>query len=398
MTSFSRRALDKLSKMSGEQIQRLFNRLCDEESALDAVLESLSTGIMVCSIEGRLIMHNKTAERYIPFVVRPLENRDAELCIWEMIDDADIAAFLKTTYAHQKSNVSSEFSLSSQGGAIRFLTVSVMSLVQRRRITGTIITVDDITEKRSQDVLLRRMENLAGLTNLAANVAHEIKNPLGSISIHIQLIQKALAKSRQSDGMLTDTKNAEKHLAVINEEIDRLNKIITDFLFAVRPVSADFELLDPNPLIQSCVDFCRPELQAKHIEVQLCLAESAPRLLIDSKLFRQVLVNLIQNAQAAMPDGGSLYIGSAVQDERFVLTCADTGVGMNEKTAERIFEPYFTTKAAGTGLGLTMAYKIIKEFSGDISVRSAAGKGSVFTVSLPVPQRAQRLLEYTDEE
>lgn len=398
MTGFSRRAVEKLSKLSAEQIQQLLNRLCDEEAALDAVLESLATGIIVCSVNGHLLMLNKAAERYIPFTTRPLENRDTELRVWEMIDDSDIVTFLKINYEHQKSNVSDEFSVPGPGGGIRFLSVKLMPLVQRCCIKGTIITVDDITEKRNQEILLRRMENLAGLTNLAANVAHEIKNPLGSISIHIQLMQKALAKARCSDGMLPDEKNAEKHLSVINEEIDRLNKIIMDFLFAVRPVSAQLELLDPNQLIQDCIDFCRPELQGLNIKQEISLDNSVPRLMLDSKLFRQVLVNLIQNAQAAMPDGGVLCIKTVVQNDCFVLTLTDTGVGMDEATVSHVFEPYFTTKATGTGLGLTMVYKIIKEFSGDITVRSAVGKGSVFTISLPIPQGSRRLLTYTDEK
>lgn len=398
MTGFSRRAVEKLSKLSAEQIQLLLNRLCDEEAALDAVLESLATGIIVCSVNGHLLMLNKAAERYIPFTTRPLENRDTELRVWEMIDDSDIVTFLKINYEHQKSNVSDEFSVPGPGGGIRFLSVKLMPLVQRCCIKGTIITVDDITEKRNQEILLRRMENLAGLTNLAANVAHEIKNPLGSISIHIQLMQKALAKARCSDGMLPDEKNAEKHLSVINEEIDRLNKIIMDFLFAVRPVSAQLELLDPNQLIQDCIDFCRPELQGLNIKEEISLDNSVPRLMLDSKLFRQVLVNLIQNAQVAMPDGGVLCIKTVVQNDCFVLTLADTGVGMDEATVSHVFEPYFTTKATGTGLGLTMVYKIIKEFSGDITVRSAVGKGSVFTISLPIPQGSRRLLTYTDEK
>ena len=116
--------------------------------------------------------------------------------------------------------------------------------------------------------------------------------------------------------------------------------------------------------------------------------------MLDPKLFRQVLNNLVQNSIAAMPSGGILWLSTAVKGEHFVLSIADSGTGMDEQTVSRIFEPYFTTKAQGTGLGLTMVYKIIKEFGGDISVKSFPGEGTVFTLSFPIPQKEKRLLEY----
>ena len=119
--------------------------------------------------------------------------------------------------------------------------------------------------------------------------------------------------------------------------------------------------------------------------------------MIDTKLFRQVLINLVQNSIAAMPNGGFLWINAAVKNDRFLLRIADSGLGMDEKTVNRIFEPYFTTKPQGTGLGMTMVYKIIKEFAGDIDVKSFPGEGTIFAMSFPIPQRERRLLAYNGE-
>ena len=195
-----------------------------------------------------------------------------------------------------------------------------------------------------------------------------------------------------AEGYVRAARSRERIL--IQEEIDRLNGIVVDFLFAVRPVNAELRLLNPHEQLQQCLDFCMPELTEKQVEVQLDLMENPPDLMLDSKLFRQVVLNLVQNAEGAMPDGGILWFSTQVKNDRFLLNIADNGTGMDDKTASRIFEPYFTTKAAGTGLGLTMVYKIIKEFAGDIQVQSSLGEGTLFRISLPVPQRECRLLEY----
>lgn len=395
MKGFSKRVSQMISKLPTEQVVQLVDSLSAENESLYSILESLNTGLIICDENWKLMQVNKAAERYIPLKIRGSDYRYGENAdfVWKIIDDDDVAEFLKTCSERQKCNISEEFTVSTVSGSSKIINVSIQLLVQKKEYAGIIIKIDDITEKRNQEVLLRRMESLASLTNLAASVAHEIKNPLGSISIHIQLIQKALMKARKTDGMLPDMSFMDKHLSVVNEEIERLNQIIVDFLFAVRPVSASLEPVDVNERLKAFVAFIQPELDKKNIILEVHLAEKAPKILLDPKLFKQVLINLAQNAIAAMENGGKLLISSKMTGDRFVIAVADTGCGMDSETAARVFEPYFTTKAKGTGLGLTMVYKIIKEFSGDIDVKSFPGEGTVFTISLPVPQSEKLLLE-----
>ena len=409
MQPFSKRVSQKIEKLSPAQIQSLVNDLAEGSEMLSSIFQSLSVGLIIVDKDWQLVEINKAAERYIPFSLHPDDVRAEEKCVWEIIDDADIAAFLKNCAENDKTNVSDEYTLSTSGGSIRFVDISVMPLVRNQNLVGSIVTIDDVTEKRNQEILLHRMESLAGLTNLAAGVAHEIKNPLGAISIHIQLMQKAIKKKRDGDGTLPDPKFAENYLDIVNQEIDRLNKIVVDFLMAVRPISAQLELVEPNALLKQFVSFFTPEFNEKHIAISTTLCPDCPRLLLDQKLFREVIVNLAQNALAAIterfPDcnadkafsscSGRLTITSEVKDEHYILRFSDNGIGMTEETVAHIFEPYFTTKANGTGLGLAMAYKIIKEFSGDISVQSEKGTGTTFTITLPVPQKDKRLLTYT---
>ncbi|MBP5463743.1 MAG: two-component sensor histidine kinase [Treponema sp.] len=431
MSEFVRKVSQKLSKLSPEQLERVIESMNGENRTLHSTLESLSTGLVIVDGDYRCKKSNKAAERLIPFKKRLSGDKIGEFRLWELVDDEYISAFLRTCATEQKTNVSEEFSLAA-GDKTRFITIKILPLVEKQAsgegnafdttIAGSVITVEDITERTQQEVMLHRMESLAGLTNLAASVAHEIKNPLGAISIHIQLLQKAVRKSREGDGMLPKEKFMEDYLAVINEEIDNLNKIVVDFLFAVRPLQVNMSLSDPDALIEKFVSFFRPEFQSKGVEIRLSLCKDAPRLLIDEKLFRELVINLAQNALAAieerfaasgpsaaagnspsvpaaaggdgMPDaGGSLLLESCVKDGKYVLNIADNGVGMDEKTASKIFEPYYTTKATGTGLGLTMVYKIVKEFKGDIDVKSVKNHGTVFTISLPVPQKQTMLLE-----
>ncbi|MBQ5492195.1 MAG: PAS domain S-box protein [Treponema sp.] len=398
MKDFVKKVSQKLPKLSSEQVEQLIEDLKAEYDELDSIMESLSTGLIIVDADWHLELTNKAAERLIPFTVRPSDYRGDSVPVWQMIDDASLAAFLQNCAQKNSSHEDSEFSF-VQDSNVRFVSVKVTPLVRKSDISGSIISVSDITEKRQQEIILHRMESLASLTSLAASVAHEIKNPLGAISIHIQLLQKAVKKARDGDGTLPAPKFMEDYLSVINEEIDNLNKIVLDFLFAVRPVQSNPVLSDPDVQIEKFASFFEPEAQSRAVTCTLHLCKQGERLLIDEKLFREVLMNLTQNAFGAIQErfssetGGELHIESFIKNERYWLTIADNGCGMDEQTASRIFEPYYTTKANGTGLGLTTVYKIIKEFKGDINVQSVKGHGTVFTISIPLPQKRTLLLE-----
>jgi len=398
MTGLVKRVSKKVSKLSDEQVGQLFDVLTEENEILDSVLESLSTGLIICDENFHILQINKITESYISFSTITSDPKTLEVPVWELIADNEISLFIRNNCENYKGNVCKEFTTETTGGSIKFIVIKILPFIRKGKIVGNIISIDDITEKRKQETLLRRMEGLASLTTLAANVAHEIKNPLGSISIHIQLLQKSIKKARETDGLLPQEKFLEKYISVVNEEIERLNNIVVDFLFAVRPVNADFQLSNPNDLIFQIIEFCEPELAEKNIKIDVGLEKNPPKLLIDNKLFKQVILNLFQNAKAAMPSGGALRISSSIKNDKFILRIADNGEGMDEKTVSRVFEPYFTTKTTGTGLGLTMSYKIIKEFSGDIQVQSVLGEGSVFIITLPIPQSEHKLLEYNKGE
>ncbi len=400
MRTFIERALRKLPKMTEEQITALLLSSAAENERLESVLDSLTDGLLVSDADHNLVLLNKSAERLLPLAL----HEQGEKPLWAVISDDRMADFLHATLVAGDRVSDREFDVEVKG-VPRLLAVSVLPLVKDRKVTGSLVHVEDITEKRGKEARLRRAENLASLTTLAAGVAHEIKNPLGSISIHIQLIQKALKSSRAAcsdEGLALNAAAPfdllDKYLGVVNEEIDRLNRIVVDFLFAVRPMDIELREGDLNVLVRELVDFMHFELAEARIECVLELSEELPELLYDERYIKQALLNLVKNATAAMPSGGRLTIRTERAGDEARLTITDTGIGIPEENLPKIFEPYFTTKETGSGLGLTLVFKIVKEHRGEITVKSKEGEGTSFVIVLPVPQKETRLIAYGGTE
>lgn len=407
MSRYVERVIDMLPKLSSEEVKRVLMEVVSENSMLDSLIESFSTGLILVDKKWRILQVNKAAKRILR--ISPDEEKYEDGLLFNVIEEnEEISEWLKNIADTHKTNVREEFSSSSSSdGSVRFLAVSVFSFVQKTEISGSIVKIEDITQQKAKAVLDRRLENMEGLTNLAAGMAHEIKNPLGAISIHIQLVQKAISKKRGGDGTLPDKKFLEEHLDIVNDEIEKLNDLVMDFLFAVRPVNAKLTLSDPEEILSSICDFVSPEFNKSHVLLKMELLKEKKRIMIDEKLFRQVIINIAQNAfyavKAKFPGcteentnsqemPGIVIFKTTIIEDNFVISISDNGIGMDSETVGRIFEPYFTTKANGTGLGMTMSYKIIKEFGGDIQVKSEKGTGSVFFISLPVPQTETKLL------
>ena len=398
MRQFIKRALGKLDKLSTEQFRDLLVSAAAEIDRLETVIDSLPRGILVCDTSHALILANKSARKFLSMV----SFEPGKEFLWSLVPDEMIAEFLAHILVSADKAEEREFEVDFMG-VQRLLSVSVMPLVENRRVTGSLILVDDITERKNREAKMRRAESLASLTTLAAGVAHEIKNPLGSISIHVQLAQKTMEGGRK----LFPKKNTEtedffsrldKYLAVVSEEVERLNSIVVDFLFAVRPMNAKLRRGDLNALVTELSDFIAPELINTNITCVLRLSENLPPLEFDAVLMRQALLNLIKNAIGAMSGGGELTITTEQVGEEAWIAIADTGIGIPDENISKIFEPYFTTKETGTGLGLTLVFKIVKEHQGEINVMSREEKGSVFVITLPVPQVSRRLITYEESK
>jgi signal transduction histidine kinase len=417
--NFLKTAIKKLERLSLDQVRPMLLESLGELDLLEAALNSMTQGVMICDSENKIMFINHSAGRFFNII----ESVQGSTYLWNVIEDIEISSFLQLTLLSGDKIENREFTVrqgaTSQSDSPKRISINVLPLVQARHITGSIVTIDDITEKHRTQAKIRQIEQLASLTTLSAGVAHEIKNPLGSISIHIQLIQKSLARAKESciahhknnfaDTNLTaadaDTDTCapfvnytsiEKYLSVVNDEIERLNGIVVDFLQTVRPLKLDMRPGNINKFLHDLLDFFSFELSGASINCILKLDEKVPLIFFDESALKQAILNLIKNAKEAMPNGGVLTISTESLDSFVLIVIEDSGIGIKKEELDKIFEPYWTTKKTGNGLGLLMVFKIIREHLGDISVRSEAGIGTVFEIALPVPQFERPLLTFKE--
>ncbi len=332
MRPFIERALAKAARMNTDQLRSLLRDLAEENGTLEAALDSMLDGIVVLDRNHQPGIWNKSAERMLG--LHPVDA--LERPFWLAVRDREFGDFIKNVLRGEERLVDREFELDAPGDRTLLVAASATPLVSRRRIVGTLIHLEDITDKRRREAQLRRAESLASLTTLAAGVAHEIKNPLGSISIHIQLLQRAMKK----DGACMDADFPEKvdrHLGVVTEEIERLNRIVVDFLFAVRPMEMELRDTDPAALLREVAEFISPEAEQAGIEIDLGIPDSAPAVPLDRRYMKQAILNLAKNAMAAMRSGGRLGFSLRATDEAVKIAISDTGTGMEPEVIARIF-------------------------------------------------------------
>ncbi|MHB9294955.1 putative Adaptive-response sensory-kinase SasA [Pillotina sp. SPG140] len=373
--------------MTLEQIRTIFVSAATEIDRLETVLDSLTAGLIVCDNDHHLILANKCAQIFLS-----LRQDYGKAQLWNLIKEEYLSEFFKQVLQAGDKVQDWECEVDNKGKH-RLLSITILPLVQDHYVSGSLTHIEDITEKRSKEARARRIESLASLTTLAAGVAHEIKNPLGSISIHVQLIQKAI-NAHKSCYPAEHYTVLNKYLSVVDEEIDRLNRIVVDFLFAVRPMPMEFREGNINELMKELSLFVAFELEDAHVNCILDLTDPLPYITFDERSLKQALLNLIKNALEAMPNGGTLTIATRVLDADVLITVHDTGSGIAEDHLPKIFEPYFTTKETGSGLGLTLVYKIIREHNGEISIKSKHGEGTTFSILLPIPQKERKLLGF----
>jgi two-component system sensor histidine kinase AtoS len=253
-----------------------------------------------------------------------------------------------------------------------------------------ILNLHDITELKKLEARIRQSERLAGLGTLAAGMAHEIRNPLSAIKTFVQLLPRKIDKP----GFL------EKFNRTVPRETERINVLVEELLELSRIPRYEFATTDINELLRQSVDAVEEDLQRSNVEYHQDLQDNLPLIQADSNQLIKAFNNLIRNAIQAMPDGGRLttrifYEESADDGKqsitqtngKIIIIFQDTGQGISPKELQQIFNPFFTTKDSGTGLGLPITHKVITEHGGRIDVESKKGQGTKFTIQLPIDEK-----------
>jgi signal transduction histidine kinase len=223
--------------------------------------------------------------------------------------------------------------------------------------------------------LVSYSQRLAALGRLTSGVAHEVKNPLNAMMIHLELLKERLD---------APPPEVQQSLEVIGGEIRRLDRVVQGFLRFMRPHELEPKAIEVATLVQSAVVLVEAEWQSQGIHFAVEVAPGLPAIEADEELLRQALLNLIQNACQAMPRGGFVTVGARIDGHTLCLEVTDEGVGIAPEEVERIFTLYFTTKPEGTGIGLSLVYRIVQMHDGSIDVRSELGRGTTMTVRLPL--------------
>jgi signal transduction histidine kinase len=229
---------------------------------------------------------------------------------------------------------------------------------------------------------------LNALTLLAAGVAHEIGNPLNSLHIHLQLMERGVQKL--DDGAKAELQQS---IDIARSEVNRLDSIVTQFLRAIRPSRPQLRPENVNTIVEEAVRFFTPEIQDRDIVVEQELRSDLPLLQLDRDQMKQAFYNVIKNSLEAMKRHGTLRIHTDRDDTHVLIRFVDTGGGMSAENLSRVFEPYFTTKPSGTGLGLLIVRRIVREHGGELSIESGQDKGLTLTIRLPYIDKRIRMLE-----
>lgn len=381
-SGFLDKLITRLDRIDPGSLQTHFLHLAREQGLMETILHSIQEGVLVLDAEGRLSYANRAAEKLLGFSLdtargQPIQKYLREI-EWDLVLSLDETEWSRL--------VSREIEVAYP--TPKFLEFYVVPLAAvNPDEEGAVVMLRDVTRDREDQASHIESERLHAVTLLAAGVAHEIGNPLNSLTIHLQLLEREAAD--------LDVDSKEDFLELIRvsrQEVTRLDQIISQFLRALRPTSPQREAACLRDVLDDTLNFLQHEIRDRDILVEVDAPDSLPTCYIDKGQIKQAFYNIIRNAIQAMPNGGLLKVELS-SDERFVgIAFKDSGPGIAPEDISFLFEPYHTTKAEGTGLGLMIVQRILRDHGGEIAVHSEPGSGTTFSMYLPREERRTRLL------
>ena len=377
---FVDKLLERINRVAPDEVQAHFSRLVREKELLENVFQALQEGVLLTDPQGIITYLNGSAGRLFALdeyeaLGQPLARLVKGLNWADLIASGDtVNRDLEVSYPESRY--------------LNFYLAPIAPQEKNGPPSGFVMLVRDITRNRRMTEEKIESERLSALTLLAAGVAHELGNPLNSLTIHLQLLDRKL-KAR--DARLHE--ELAPFIATARGELERLDFIIEQFLQAIRPTSPRLEPADLNALIREACQFLAPEIKARGIDLSLELHSRLPAIPVDAGQMKQALYNVLRNAsQAVAMTGGKIEVCSDFTDQAIVISVRDNGQGIASADMARLFTPYFTTKSSGHGLGLLIVRRILREHGGDIQIESRAGKGTSISMLLPFARPRLRLL------
>lgn len=377
-SKFINNLLDRFDRIDKSQLKGYLSELDLENNLLHEILDSLTEGVLVLSSEGRIIRMNKTANKWLG-----LNENESDFL---KIKDEGLRSRLRSAMSGVfERRVEDVHVLNPCEFFIRLYFIPLTATGNHE----VLILMTDQSEELAEQADVARLSRIEALLKLAAGVAHEIGNPLNSLSIHLQLLKNQTEKLPAMQKV-----KFRRGLNVIAAETERMDRIVRNFLKATRKPPLRLKMDDLNRLIEETLDLLKPELDRKKIGFEYKLDKKIANFLFDRDRLYQAVMNLIKNAMESMTSGGMIKIKTSLNDKVAIIQIADQGKGISEDALPHIFDAYFTTKDGGSGLGLMLVYETVAEHGGRIEVESKLDKGTIFTIHLPIRRPKLQLPKY----
>lgn len=379
-TRFLDKLLERAERVDRYQLEEYLKGLVWENTFLKNAIDRMDIGVILLDSNSRIKIINDTAEFLLGISETKLKAKKISQC--------PIDPLLLGVLDRVRDKFEQEVYVTFPREQL--LRVSIFSVKEEGLLEenlGWIVTIRDITEFRRTSTQKFQTEKLKALVTMASILAHELGNPLNSLAIHLQLIGRTIKTLPK--------KYKQKTLKLFNiaqTEVKRLDSIVTRFLQATRPLKPRFLEGDIHRILDETLELLGPELKKNKINIEKQYSPDVPWLYLDHVQMRQAFINIIKNAIEAMGKNGILGISTGLDEGRIRVSFTDNGVGIPEDELDKIFEPYYSTKREGSGLGLVIVHRIIRDHGGTIEVKSKLGKGTTITIYLPLEPVGPKLL------
>lgn len=379
-----RRIIPKLKTFDAGSMHSMMQHLAREQGFMETVFDTIQEAVIVTDDTRRILYHNAAAKTMLG-----VPDDLTHLTVDKLLKGANWDTMLspETKILRQELEI-----FYPKRRVVQVYAKPLSSARMPEDENRFVVILTDITATVDKAHSDAESERSRLVSMLAAGVAHEIGNPLNSLYLHLQYLQRLVDRDD------FDAEAAKEELDESRHEVERLDAIITQFLHALRPGKMQFQVVDLKELVVESLNFMRHEITEREVNVELIWSDDVPVVDGDNGQLKQVFYNLVRNALQAMPAGGKLKIQCSANDDFVSLSVTDSGKGIKKEDLARIFEAYFTTKRTGTGLGLMIVERIVREHGGSLSVDSDEGQGATFTISLPRRDRKVKSLPPPEEE
>ncbi len=358
-------------QLLGQELQLDRLRMLGSRDQLQQLMDQLEDGLILFGEERRVLFCNRAAESVLGYRLGEIQGRPLET----VLEPAHPLLRIVERGLAQQEGVRNAPVRIARDGQSRELLVSVFGVSDAERQLGSMALLKDAESLKTLQSLVSYSAKLTALGRLTSGVAHEVKNPLNAMAIHLELLKDQLRASPEG---------VQESLQVIESEIRRLDRVVQGFLKFVRPQEMRIAPTDLNRLLEEVVGLLRMEWEAAGVQFELRLEEALPTLAVDEELIRQALLNVLLNACQAMPKGGWIRVTTRREGAMACVRIADEGIGIPPEDLDKIFRLYYTTKSEGSGVGLALVYRTLQLHDGDVRVTSEVGRGTSVGLFLPI--------------